>query len=169
SPADEIRRLLEKRRREFEGLLSEMEGKVELGLKALWRDTQAPFDEIAAQEEGIRKLRDSLAGKPPEATHYERIRLGEMVKEALERKRRTEAAVLLAPLSRIACRAVENPVMVERMVVNAAFLVEAEREKEFDRAVEALDREHGERVAFRYVGPVPPYDFVNIVVSWLEL
>ena len=169
SPVDDVRRLLERRRQEFEGLLSEMEGKAELGLKALWKDEGAVFEEIVAQEESIRRFRDSIRGKPPEATHFERIRLGEMVKEALERKRKAEAAVLLAPLRRIACRTVENPAMGDRMVVNAAFLVEKQREEEFDQAVELLDKEHSQRVTFKYVGPVPPYNFVNIVVNWLDL
>ena len=169
SPADSIRRLLEKRRQEFEDLLSEMEGRVELGLKALWRDERAVFEEIAAQDGDVRRLRDSLKGKPPEATYYGRIRLGEMVKGVLERRRKAEAAVFLAPLGRIADRSVENPVNVDRVVVNAAFLVEREREKEFDQAMDCLEREHGQRVSFRYVGPVPPYDFVNIVVNWEEL
>lgn len=169
SPVDDVRRLLEKRQQEFERLLSEMEGKVELGLRALWRDEKAVFEEIVAQDNKIRGLRDSLMGKPPQATHFERIRLGEMVKEALERRRTAEAAVLLGPLRQIACGTVENPAMGDRMVVNAAFLVEKQREEEFDQAVELLDREHSQRVIFKYVGPVPPYNFVNIVVNWLDL
>jgi hypothetical protein len=169
SPIDDVRRLLEKRRPEFEQLLSEMDGKTEVGLKALWKDESAVFEGIVAQDNKIRALRDSLRGKPPQATHFDRVRLGEMVKVALERRRTAEASALLAPLRRIACRMVENPVMVDRMVVNAAFLVEKQREEEFDQAVGRLDREHGQRVIFKYVGPVPPYNFVNIVVNWLDL
>ena len=57
------------------------------------------------------------------------------------------------------------------MVVNAAFLVDRgrEREEEFDRQVRKLDEELGHRCLFKYVGPVPPYNFVNIVVNWQEL
>lgn len=169
SPVDDVCRLLGRRRQEFERLLSEMEGKVELGLRALWKDEKAVFEEIAAQDNRIRGFRDSLMGKPPQATQLERIRLGEMVKEALERRRRSEATALLAPLRPIAHRTVENPVIVDRMILNAAFLVEKQREEVFDRAVERLDREHGQQVSFKYVGPVPPYNFVNIVVNWLDL
>ena len=169
SPAGNVRKLLEGRRQEFEELLSDMEGKVELGLKALWKDESAVFEEIVANDNKIRGLRDSLKGKPPLATHSDRVRLGELVKQALERKRKAEATTLLAPLRPIAHRTVENPVIVDRMIVNAAFLAEREREKEFDQAVERLDREHGQRVTFKYVGPVPPYNFVNVVVNWQDL
>jgi len=52
------------------------------------------------------------------------------------------------------------------MVLNAAFLVDEARQVEFDAAVERLDQEMGKRLIFKYVGPVPPYNFVNIVVTW---
>lgn len=168
-PQQDLRRLLEKRSQEFQGLLADMEGKVELGLKALWRDEQAVFEEILAREPGLRRLRDSLKGKPPQATHYERLHLGERIKEALDRKRAGEAASLLASLRRIARRSVENPVVVDRMICNAAFLVDKEQEEELDHAVSRLDEELGHRVLLKYVGPLPPYNFVNIVVNWEEL
>ncbi|MBI4339637.1 MAG: GvpL/GvpF family gas vesicle protein, partial [Chloroflexi bacterium] len=169
SSEQNVRRLLDSRFPEFDRLLREVEGKVEMGLKALWKDEHAIFEEIAAQDEGIRRLRDSLKGKPPNATHFERIRLGEMVKAALERKRKAQAAALLATLRPIAHRTVENPVTMDRMIVNAAFLLDKQREAELDRAVNRLDEELSQRVTLRYVGPVPPYNFVNVIVNWQEL
>lgn len=168
SPVDDVCRLLDKRRQEFERLLSEMEGKAELGLRAFWKDEKAVFEEIVAQDYKIRGIRDSLMGRPPQATRLERMQVGEMVKEALERRRTTEASILLAPLRRVTCGTVENPPRGDRMIMNAAFLVEKQREGELDQAMELLDREHGHRVNFKYVGPVPPYNFVNVVVNWLD-
>ena len=51
------------------------------------------------------------------------------------------------------------------MIMNAAFLVDRAREKEFDSCVEELGVHYGDRIEFKYVGPVPPYSFVNIVVK----
>lgn len=168
-PTPEIRRLLEKRVGEFDRLLDEMEDKVELGLKAYWRDEAAVFAELLAHDRAIKRLRDALQGQPPQATHFERARLGEMVKEALERKRRAEAAALLSPLRRIARETVEHQAVLDRMLLSAAFLVDRAREQEFDRAVGELQAQQGDRVSFKYVGPVPPYNFVNITVNWREL
>ncbi len=92
-----------------------------------------------------------------------------MVKEALNRKRAKEAARLLQPLSRLALSVRENEVLADRMVVNAAFLVDSSKETEFDAAVSKLDEQFGTRIAFKYLGPVPPYNFVNSVVDWEEL
>ena len=169
SPIDDIQKLLAKRFEEFDALLKDMEGKVELSLKAFWHDEKAIFEEIMADNADIRRLRNSLAGKSPEATHFDRIRLGEMVKQALGHKRANEAAKILLPFRRLAYKTQENEVMVDRMVVNAAFLVGRSREPEFDGAARQLDEDMGERVALRYFGPVPPYNFVSIVVNWNDL
>lgn len=167
--AEDIRRLLRGREREFRGLLEEMDGKDELGLKVQWRDEGLVFAELLAQNEHIRRLRQSLDGKSPQATHLQRIHLGKMVKDALDRKRSAEAAGVLAPLRRVACRSVENGLFVDRIVANAAFLVERQRQGEFDQTVGDLEAALGHRLLFKYVGPVPPYNFVNIVVNWREL
>ena len=169
APVQNIQKLLGCRFAEFEKLLRDMRGKVELGLKAFWRDEKAIFEEIVAEDADIRRLRNSLSGKSPEATHFDRIRLGEIVKEALNRKRAKEAAKILLPLRRIAHSARENEALGDRMVVNAAFLVDKSKEPEFDQAVSKLDEQFVERVAIKYIGSAPPYNFVNIMVDWKEL
>jgi len=37
---------------------------------------------------------------------------------------------------------------------------------QFDDAVRRLSDEFNDRLMFKYFGPVPPYNFVNIVVNW---
>ena len=169
SPIQDIQKLLGSRFAEFEKLLEDMEDKVELGLKAFWRDEKTIFEEIVTENTDIRRLRNSLSGKSPEATHFDRIRLGKMVKEALNRKRAREAARILQPLRRIAHSIRENEALGDRMVVNAAFLVNKSKEPEFDQVVGKLDEQFGERLVLKYIGLAPPYNFVNIVVDWKEL
>ena len=45
-------------------------------------------------------------------------------------------------------------------VVNVAFLVERDRQEEFENAVEGVGEELVGRVRLRLLGPVAPYDFV---------
>ena len=169
SPTQDIQKLLSGRFEEFEKLLRDMGDKVEQGLKAFWHDEKAIFEEIVGENADIRRLRNSLLGKSAEATHFDRVRLGEMVKEALNHKRAKEAARILLPLRGLAHSVRENEVMGDRMVVNAAFLVDRSKEPEFDQAVSKLDGQFGTRVVFKYIGSAPPYNFVNIVVNWEEL
>lgn len=169
SPVEDIRhKLLESRGKEFHSLHEEMDNKVELGLKALWRDEKTIYQEIVAEHGELRKLRDSVQGRSPEATHFDRMRLGEMVKKALDRKREREAKKLVARLRPIADRIQENRIIMDRMVLNAAFLVSKDRERECDEIVKTLDEELGERMVFKYTGPNPPFNFCEIAVTWGE-
>jgi len=169
SPVEDIRhKLLEKRFKEFQRLHDEMDSRVELGLKALWRDEKTIYQEIVAAHVELRKLRDSVEGKSPEATHFDRMHLGEMVKKALDHKREKEAKMLLARLRPVAERIRENKIIMDRMILNAAFLVNKDREREYDEMVKRLDEELGERMMFKYTGPNPPFNFCEIVVNWEE-
>ena len=168
-PTQDIQKLLDNRAEEFDKLLNDMENKEELSLKAFWRNEKVVFEEIVAESAEIRRLRSFLSDKSPEATHFERIRLGEMVKSALGRKKAEEAGKILPPLRQLARAVRENEVTLDRMVVNAAFLVDKARELEFDGAVDRLDEQFGQRISFKYIGPTPPYNFVNIVVDWRDL
>ncbi|MDO8691467.1 MAG: GvpL/GvpF family gas vesicle protein [Dehalococcoidia bacterium] len=168
SPEDSIQNLLRIRGTEFTELLDDIDGKVELGLKAFWRDEKAIFDEILVENPEIARVRSRLAGKRPEAVRFEAIELGRMVKEALEAKKGREAARLLSPLTPLADRVRENNTMTDRMILNASFLIDVPSEAAFDRAVEDLDSRYGARMGLKYVGPTPPYNFVDIVVNWEE-
>lgn len=169
SATEAIRKLLRCRFQEFDSLLNEMEGKVELGLKALWRDEKTVFAEILADNREIQRARNSLSGKSPEVIHFAGVPLGRMVKNALENKKNQEATRILARLRRLADRVRENDTLINRMILNAALLVDERRVHELDKAMGELDKELGERIIFKYVGPTPPYNFVDIVVNWNEL
>jgi len=163
--AEAIEKILKRRYGEFNGLLHEMAGRVELGLKAFWYEDSI-FQEIVEENPPIRRLRDSLMGRPTDETYYDRIRLGEMVDAAMWKKRDEDAEKILTPLRSLVDKTRANKVVTDRMVLNAAFLVKEARQADFDEAVKWLDEEMGKRIIFKYVGPVPPYNFVNIVVTW---
>ena len=48
--------------------------------------------------------------------------------------------------------------------MNAAFLVDKGREKEFDNIMDELSDEYQDRIEFLYAGPLPVFNFVNIVI-----
>lgn len=160
-------KVLNRRHGELGSLLQEMKDRVELGLKAFWYENVI-FEEIVRENAPIRRLRDSLMDRPAEETHFERIRLGEMIEAAMEKKREEDAEKILPRLRPLAYKTRTNTTFTDRMVLNAAFLVDRARGDEFDQTIEQLDAEMGDRLMFKYVGPVPPYNFVDIVVHWEE-
>lgn len=165
--AEAVDRLLEQRYSEFTQLIGQMEGRMEFGLKAFWYEG-AVFDEVIEENETIRKLRDSLAGKSAEESYFERIRLGEAVEKALNEKRVSDEEMLLSRLRPHVLKTKSNKIISERMVLNAAFLADRDKEAEIDAVVQGFDAEFGKRLMFKYVGPVPPYNFVNIVIDWTK-
>ena len=162
--AEEIRQLLERRYRELTHLLRDMDGKVELGIKALWRNMGLIFQEIMDENEEIKRLKVEIAERPSRHTHTQRIAIGQMVQAALEAKKEREGEELLRGLKRLSVEYRLNRTIGDKMLLNAAFLVDRAREKEFDDLMEGLDLRYRERIKVAYVGPVPPYNFVNIAL-----
>jgi hypothetical protein len=157
--------LLDQRYAELDAQLRSLDGLMEVGLKAFWYEG-AIFDEILNTHEDIRQLRDSLVGKSADATYYERIRLGQMIEAAMQQRRETDAAQILDRLRPLAREVRSNKTITDRMVVNAAFLIERTLRGAFEEAVDQLDRTMGERMLFKFLTEAPPYNFVNLTLQW---
>jgi len=162
--AEEVRSFLRKNYTALKGLLKDMDNKVELGVKAYWKDMKVIFQEIVDENEKVRRLREKLASKPQGQTS-KRIRLGEVVAGALKDKKDKEGEELLRSLKRVAYDFCFSETRGAEMIINAAFLVDRGREKEFDTRVDELDRKYGQRIKFNYVGPAPPYNFVSLMIK----
>ena len=132
-------------------------------MKALWRDMERVFAEIIEERSDIKALKNEVALNSKRGSL---MRVGEMVKEALERKKEREATQILNSLRKIAADFKENTTYGDNMFLNAAFLVQRDREKEFDNEIEALTMKYEGRAKIKYVGPAPPFNFVNIVIHW---
>lgn len=158
-------KLLCQRSDDLRQLLQEMDGKVELGVKVLW-NRERIFADIVENTPAIRRIRDRLADLPAEKTHYERIQLGQMVEDALALRRTADADLVMDRLTPLSVDSRRNDIYGETMVLNAAFLVEKAWEADFDVAVERLDAEMAGLFDLKYVGPLPPFNFVNLVISW---
>jgi Gas vesicle synthesis protein GvpL/GvpF len=146
---------------ELKQQLSEMTGKVELRVRAVY-DEQNLMREVVQEDQDIARLRDSLRGAPEDATYYGRIQLGEMVAKAVERKRDDDAAQLLDILAPLALAVQAGEPNNERIVLNASFLVERDDMAEFDDAVDAVGRAQADRMRLKYTGPLPPHSFVRL-------
>jgi hypothetical protein len=162
---DEVRELL--LRPGFDALhdqLACVRGCVELELKAFWDKTKL-FAEIVEESEEVRALRDSIAAMPDEASATAKIALGQLTDAEIEAKSTWEAERLLDILEPIAVEILVNPNLTDTMLLNAAILVERSREAELDAAVYALGEAQVGRLVFNYVGPLPPYSFVDLSIQ----
>jgi hypothetical protein len=159
--ADAVRRdLLEAREGWLTGMLDALDGRVEMTVSAMYRE-EVLLREIVGHEPAIRTLTERVKSKPAAATHFERIRLGELVAGAVDARRRSDAEAILEALRPLADAFVPGEPMHEHMVVNAAFLVRRDGLEPFDAAVERVSAERAERMHFKLTGPLPPFSFVG--------
>ena len=124
---DTVRKILEKEHDKFAGLLKNMEGKKELGLKAMFKE-EVIYSEILEKYEDIKKLKKALASEPPAKTYYLRVEVGRKVEAALGKERDICKEEILNTLSPLSQDTKVNNTYGELMIINAAFLVE-KREK----------------------------------------
>jgi hypothetical protein len=163
SGAEEIRNLLDRRHREFKSALRDMEHKVELGVKGIWNDMDVVFSEIVEGNKTIKNLRKRLKGKDGQNIQV-KISVGQLVKKELDQKKEKQAEEVVDRLRRMSYEYKLNKTIGDEMFMNAAFLVDKGREKEFDNTMDDLCDEYEDRMKFMYAGPLPVFNFVNIVI-----
>ena len=154
-------RLLTQHGDELRHQLDQLEGVVQLRVRVLY-ENDAGLREIVAEDREIAQLRDAVRGKPEDATYYDRIRLGELISQALDRKRELDGDVVLKRLEPLSVDHVAEPAVHEQMVLNVSILVERARLDEVSRELEKLSQEITPRLTLRSVGPLPPYSFVEL-------
>jgi hypothetical protein len=162
--ADEIRNLLDRRYREFKNTLRDIDHKIELGVKGIWKNMPVIFGEIVEENRKIKILKEKIRNDKSKKNIPIKIELGKMVGQALEKKKEQEAEKLVEALKITAVEHKLNKILSDDMFMNAAFLVEQGREKEFDNIMDDLSEDYMNRMKFMYAGPLPVFNFVNIVI-----
>src|SRR5919109_187438 len=156
--------LLDAHRGELEAQLDAMNGKVEINLKGMYEE-ELVLRQIMNENSEVATLSAAIAGKPEDATYYDRIRLGELVAALLSDKRAADEHEIIERLARHAVDCQVAPPAHERMAVNASFLVERDRLPEFDRELDRIASAHGGLIRFKYTGPLPPHSFVELAME----
>ena len=158
---DDILELLKSTYRAFDDVLDKMNDKIEFGLKVLW-DRDKVIARLESSDEEIGRLKQEITGNAQNSTYFARMQLGRLVEAALESTANGYVMDIHQSLKPVAVASRSNKPIGDRMIMNAAYLVERSREQEFDEAVKALSRKYEEQLSFKYTGPWPPYNFVNI-------
>lgn len=156
---DDIVELLRSAYDAFGDVLSKMENKLEYGLKVLW-DRENVIRDLEQDNEDIRRLKSEI-GSQKGSTYFARMQFGRLVAAGLEHEAERCAAAVLEKLRDVAVSVRVNRPIGEQMILNAAFLVGRDRETAFDHRVRRVAAQF-DKLTFKYTGPWPPYNFVNI-------
>lgn len=156
-----IKTLLEKSYEELKAKLEKMKDKVELNIMAIWKEDGIQREAKERHSNALR-IRDKMMAEPQAVTMNARIALGEKVEQAVS-KWRKEYRIEMCHMFKGCTEDFRFSKIINiRMILNAAFLVRKDQEEEFGKKVNELDEKYGHKIKFRYSGPFPPYNFVDI-------
>jgi len=130
-------------------VLDGLAGKVELGLKVLCHR------EHLVQRLVLEDAQLARGADEPEADHERRL------DAAVEDRVRRDMRALMEGLRPRATAVCEHPPVGERMLLNAAFLVERAGLESFEAKMRSLAA-RSDTYAFRFTGPWAPYSFVDV-------
>jgi hypothetical protein len=160
--ADDVRlQLLEPHGEDLRSQLAKLADKVELNVRAVYEE-HVVLREVVTEDPEIARLRDAVRDRPEDATYYERIRLGELVSQSVERKREADGQAIIDWLAPETLAADIGVPAHERVVVTVSFLVERSRLDAFDELLEAVARDQVGRIRFKLTGPRAPHSFVEL-------
>lgn len=158
---DDIKAFLRGTYEALSDVLRKMEGKIEFGLKVSW-DKEQVIREIEQENEEIRRLKDEISNNTTTSTYFSRMQLGRVVESALQAKADVYVNEIYEALRDAAIASRSNKPIGDKMILNAAFLVERETTRAFDDQISEIARKYEAKLSFLYTGPWPAYNFVNI-------
>jgi hypothetical protein len=146
---------LREQQKHFERQLEGVRGCVEMNVKG--HTVPGCFEDLVRRDEGLRELARRTRRRPD---YDANVRLGEALARAVTREARHAAREVLSRLAPLARRTARGEVD-DTVVLSTSFLVPAEAERRFRRAVEEQARRQGTRLALSLTGPLPCYSFVD--------
>jgi hypothetical protein len=156
---DDIVELLRSAYEAFADVLNKMQDKLEFGLKVLW-DRDEIVRAIETEDEDIHRLKSEISSQKG-STYFARMQYGRLIDAALQQRSERYVTEFLQRLRDVSVASRVNRAIGDKMIMNAAFLVQRDQEPAFDRRIKEIASRY-EKLTFKYTGPWPPYNFVNI-------
>lgn len=160
---EEVGKILKAGYKQFKETFDLIKGKIELDVVALW-NKEIIFKEIAEEKE-IKEFKKKIASSPAGPQLNDRVKLGRMVEKFLKKRNLEFAEEILCALKDKSADFCTHDTLDGAMILNSSFLLNRNREKDFDKKLNELDEKFSKKINFRCVGPLPPYSFSTIEVK----
>ena len=158
---EDVRETLKSLHEPLQNVLREMDGKLEFGLKITWNRDRI-MEDLKREHDEIRRFYQELARRRLQSTYFARMELGLMIEKALSELAAGYVRDVCDGLRAACVASRDNKPIGDKMIMNAAFLVSKERAAEFEDALSRVSHKFRDRLTFKFTGPWPPYNFVNI-------
>ncbi len=140
-------------------LFAKLEGKREVGVKVLW-DTNAELQRLLTENPQLQEQRDRLEGKP--LSMDEVIAIGQTLEQSMQTRQQSIVTAFQTSLNPLALEIVENDLLTDTMIYNAAYLISWDTETLFAEKIEELDQQFTDRLRIRYNNFTAPYNFAKL-------
>lgn len=151
--------------RSYEGFINELNrlsGKIEVELKIFW-DQETMMKELESKNNELTKLKAKLSiSKSPAEIQSLLVEAGKQVENLAKSWKATYALGVYDSLRELSAEALINEPVGVKNILNASFLIDRSKEGQFKEEIYKLDSKYQNKLIFKYVGPLPPYSFVNL-------
>ena len=163
----EIKHILASGRSIIKDIFTKISNMIEIDITAILGDFNLTLKEIGEGKE-IKEFKEGLLASPGGVTVDDQMKIGLMVKEALDRTREGYSKGIQSALKSVSQSFKAHELMDDKMVANIAFLINKAKQKDFEIKVEGLNIEFNEKLNFRCVGPLPPYSFYTLELKTVK-
>jgi len=168
----EVKRILRKAYLQFKDSLDKFSEKIELDVVVSWEDLNSFIKKIGEKNKEIRNLKEKISQKQKKKDIFqEKIKIGAMIKEITDKERdslQKKIVKNLASKTRID-DVKKHELMDDSMILNAGFLIDKNKEAEFDNVLHELNNHYNNSLKFRCLGPLPLYSFLTYEIKRIDV
>ena len=139
----EVKEILYNGHKKFKDILKKIENKIEIDVVATWHDLNSTIKEVGEVRE-IKELKEKLMSRPEGVSVEDQIKMGSLIKNGLNTRREKIFSKIKTSLGGVSIDLKTHDLMDDRMIFNAAFLIDKVRQNEFEKELDALNESYGE-------------------------
>lgn len=158
---DAVESIAKEHEEKLQKTLVSIANKVEYGVKAYW-DPDEVAREIGKTDKEVQKLKKKVQKGKVGDQYQATVEVGELIDDKIETRKEELRDTMLEYLSPVSDDWTGNDLFDERMAANLAFLLDRSSQDDFDSAMESLGKSQPGYLTFKYNGPWPPFNFVDM-------
>lgn len=157
---NEVIAILNKAYLQFEKAFKRIKDKFEFAVQTYWHEDKILNELIS--DESIKALRAQARAGGKDDKMSAKIRLGKLAAEMLACRKLKFCDEIEKSLRECSESIKRIKLTDENMISNLALLVDKSKEKDLDETMQSLGNLYGDKLRFKYIGPLAPASFVCI-------
>jgi len=152
-------------------LINRIKGKEEFEVQVRWNDLSQVLKRLSTSQEFINSFKNRLGSETKTSVQVEdQLYAGKLLANALEEKRKKIAEETIAALGPYSFNFKTLPITEESLAAHISFLVDSSKEEVFYNELDKFSEsgEYGQILKFRSVGPLVPYSYATISITYLS-